>query len=75
MVLKADQEVVIADVRRQVAVRSGGTVPMNSALRESQSNGRVENVVQSVQGLIRTLKDALQRRSNTRIRSSDPIFP
>ena len=34
----------------------------------------VENAVQRVQGLIRTLKDALERRLNTRIRSSDPIF-
>ena len=42
---------------------------------ESQSNGRVENAVQRVQGLIRTQKDALERRLNTRIRSSDPIFP
>ena len=31
VVLRADQEVTIADVRRQVvAVRSGETVPMNS---------------------------------------------
>ena len=75
MVLKADQEVAIADVQRQVvAVRSGETVPMNSSVGESQSNGRVENAVQRVQGLIRTLKDALERRLNTRIRSSDPTF-
>ena len=49
MVLKAGQEVAIADAQRQVvAVRSGETGPMNSSVGESQSNGRVENAVQRV---------------------------
>ena len=75
VVLKADQEVSIADVQRQVvALRWGETVPVNSPVGESKSNGRVENAVQRVQDLIRTLKDALERRLNTRIRSSDAIF-
>ena len=64
-----------ADVQRQVvAVRPGETAPMNSPVGESQSNGRVENAVQRVQGLIRTLKGALERRLNTKTRSSDPTF-
>ena len=75
-VLKADQEVAIADVQRQVvALRLGETVPVNSLVGESQSNGRDENAVQRVQGLIRTPKDALERRLNTRIRLSDAICP
>ena len=75
VVLKADQEVTIADVQRQVvAMRSGGTVSMNRPLGETQSNGRVENAVQRVQALIRTLTDALERL-NTRVRSTDSIFP
>ena len=75
VVLKANQEVAITDVQRQaVAVRSDETVPMNSFVGESQSNDRVENAVQRVQGFIRTLEDALERRLNTRIRSSDTIF-
>ena len=74
MVLKADQETVIADVQRQVvAVRSGETVPMNSRVGESQGN-RVQNAVQRVQNLNRTLKDALEKILNTRVMSSDPIF-
>ena len=76
MVMKADQEVAIADAQRQaVAVRSGDTVPLNSPVGESQSNGRVENAVQTVQGVIRTLKDALETRLNTRIKSSDATLP
>ena len=76
VVLKADQEVAITDVQRQVvAVRSGETVPMNSPVGESQSNGRVENAVQRVQGLNRTFQDALETWLNTRIRSGNTIFP
>ena len=76
VVLKADQEAAIANVQRKVvAVRSGETVPMNSPVDESQSNGRVENAVQRVQNLIRTLTDALEKRLNTRAKSSDAIFP
>ena len=75
VVLKADQEVAIPDEQRQVvAARSDETVPMNSPVGESQSNGRLENAVQRVHGLIRTPKDALVRRLNTRSRSSVPIF-
>ena len=47
LVLKADQEVAIADVQRQkVAARSGETVPINSPVGESRNNGRAENAVQ-----------------------------
>ena len=47
VVLKADQEVATADVQRQVVAASlGETVPMNSPVGESQSNGRVKNAVQ-----------------------------
>ena len=52
--------------RQEVAVRSCETVPMNSS---------AEWRTQFKECLIRTLKDALERRLNTRIRSSDTIFP
>ena len=58
--LKADQEEAIADVQSQVSpVGLGETVPKNSSVGVSQSNGRVENAVQRVQGLIRTLKKSV----------------
>ena len=55
VVLEADQE---AAQRQVVAVRSGETVPMNSPVGGSQSNGRVENAVRRGHVLIRTLEDA-----------------
>ena len=69
VVLKADQEVAIAEVQREVVTaRSGETVPTNSHVGESQSNGRVENAVQRVQGLIRTLKDALEIQHENQVK-------
>ena len=45
--MKADQEVAIAEVQRQVvAETSGETVPTKRPAGGSQSNGRVENAVQ-----------------------------
>ena len=47
MVLKAHQEVTIAEEQRQVvAETSGEMVPTNRPVGGSQSNGRVENAVQ-----------------------------
>ena len=66
VVFKASQEVAIR--RRTEHKRSAETVPVNSPVGESRSNGRVENAVQRVQ-LVRTLKDALERRLKPRIRS------
>ena len=62
VVLKADQEVAIADVHRQaVAARSGETVPMSSPVGDSQSNGRMENAVRRLQCLIRMVQDAVEK--------------
>ena len=62
------QRVGLAGVQRQViAARSEETLPMNSLVGESQSNGRVANAVPGVQGLIRTLQEALERRLTTKL--------
>ena len=52
----ADQEVAIADVQRQVVAMSlGETMPTNSSVGESQSNGRIYNATQRVQVFLSTL--------------------
>ena len=72
VVLNADQEVAIADVQRQVvAVRSCETVPINSIVGESQMKDRVGNAVQSVQGLVRTLQDALETEHKNQVKLHD----
>ena len=55
--VKSDQEPAIAAVRKGIAVnRVGNTVPLNSPVRCSKSNGRVENAVKRFQGHLRVLK-------------------
>ena len=72
----ADEEVATADVQRQVvAVRSGETVPMNSSVDNRRGMAELRTQFRECRVLIRTLNDVLERRLNTRIRSSDPAFP
>ena len=47
---------------------------MNMFVGESQSIGRVENAVQRVQGLIRTLKDVLERDTEHENQVKRPNF-
>ena len=63
VILKADQEGAIADVQKfVVAFELGETVPWNIPVGESQSNGKIKTAIHRVQGLIRTLQDALEKR-------------
>ena len=55
--VKTDQEPAIVDLRRSIAAsRTGATVPINSPVRCSKANGRVENAVKIFQGQLRVLK-------------------
>ena len=73
--LKCDQENPIVAVQRRVMQdRRAPTTPKNSAVGESQSNGAIENAVKRVQGQLRTLKLALEKRMMKRINSEHPAF-
>ena len=55
--IKSDQEPAIVSLRRAIgATRTGATVPLNSPVRCSKSNGRIENAVKRFQGQLRVLK-------------------
>lgn len=55
--VKSDQEPSIVALRRGIALnRTGNTVPINSPVRCSKSNGRMENCVKRFQGHMRVLK-------------------
>ena len=51
-----------------------GGVPENSAVGESQSNGRAESAVQQVEDYVRTYKAALEARLGVRIQASHPVM-
>ena len=46
-----------------------------SPVRESRSNGSIENAVQLVQGMIRTLRDALESRYGERLEGHNMMIP
>ena len=62
--IKTDQEESIVALRRAVSVlRLGETVPINSPVRCSKANGRMENAVKIYCGHLRTLKHAFESSS------------
>ena len=77
VIIKADQEVAITDVQRAVAeARSkSGTAIEQARVGDSNSNGRVERAIEDFKGLTRTMRSALEARTDTKIRLEDPIVP
>ena len=74
--IKCDQEPAIVDLQRTVGnQRRGKTVPVNSPVGDSQSNGKVENAIKRSQAGIRTLKDATEAEIGTKINTGHPLFP
>ena len=65
VIIKTDQEpAILAMVEDLVKLRvdrgAGETVPQNSPVKSHQSNGVIERGVQSVEGMIRSLRSALR---------------
>ena len=50
------------------------TLIENSKAKDSQSNGVVERAVQSIEGLVRTLKFGLEKRLGVQIESSHAVM-
>ena len=68
VILRSDQEPAIVDlIAGVVAARDDPTIPRNSPVGESQSNGLVERAVRSSKDQIRTLRLALQKRVGCRV--------
>ena len=76
IIFKSDNEHSIVDVWDAVRIaRTAQTVAENSPTGESQANGVAERAVQDVQGVLRTLKAALERRLGIRLKASDLVMP
>ena len=75
IVLKTDQEPAIEALMEDVIKTRGKEITLleRSPVGSSGSNGLVERGVQSVEGVIRTLKSALEERIGARIRAEEKI--
>ena len=66
--MKSDQEPSILALKRAVAAaRSGQTVPIESPVRSSKSNGKMEGAIGIWQGQIRTIKHFTEEKLKKRI--------
>ena len=73
--IKTDQEKSVMAVKRAVAdERSAPTAMLESPVRESQCNGKMEKAVQKWQGQLRTLKLALEDNIGSKINVKSKIF-
>ena len=62
---------------KQTAIKTftGEASPEDSPVKDSKSNGMIENVVKEVQGMIRTLKDQVVDNVNTKLGRDSAIMP
>ena len=76
VVVRSDQEPSIVDLVSEVArVRAPAkTIPEQSPVGSSQSNGVAERGIQSVEGQVRVLKDALEFRLGVKIPADHDII-
>ena len=76
LTLKGDQEPAIQDLMNEVARirKPAATLIEESPVGESQSNGVIERGVQTAEGQIRVLKDALETRLSTKIPAQHNII-
>ena len=79
VIVKSDQEAslkaLVEDIGRARGTRSSGRwIVENSPVRSSQSNGVIERAVQSIEGQVRVLKIAVERRWKAEIPVDHPVL-
>jgi hypothetical protein len=75
LVLKSDQEPAMLTLVEIVKASWNGDAALeNSPIRESEANGAVERAIQTWEGQVRTLKDALEYRLSCTIPPDHPIM-
>ena len=72
---KTDQEPSILALKNSIsASRIGETVPIESPVRASKSNGKMENAIKIWQGQLRTIKHYVESRMGKRIEAGGTLF-
>merc|ERR1712214_107839 len=66
--IKSDQEASIVALQHEIQrLRDSRTIPINSPVGESESNGRVENAIRRVQDKTRTLRAQIEGETGLEI--------
>ena len=73
--MKTGQETAIKDLICQVIQRRHAlTVPEHSPVGDSRSNGMIENCCKRLQGMVRTIKGALETNIKTKMTSNHDVY-
>ena len=73
--LRSDQERVIKAIKTDlIRAREADSVPMESPAKESQCNGRMERMIQTLEGQIRTLQMDLKLNSGITVKPDDVAY-
>ena len=76
IILKSDDEPSIVALKSAAKLEGKAEVMMEeSPVGDSPSNGLAENAVKMIQGLVRTLVDALEGKYGVKLPSDHPAFP
>ena len=72
---KGDQEASILALQQEVQrLRTGRSIPINSPVGESESNGRVENAIRRVQDKVRTLRAQIEGEAGIKVNELSNIM-
>ena len=79
MLVKSDNEPALVSLveawSRERAIKGGGRMVVeHSPVHSSKSNGVVERAVQSVQGMIRTMRSALEDKWGVKLGIGHPVW-
>ena len=73
--LKSDQEPAILSLKRAIAIRRRAETPLvESPVRGSKSNGKIERAIRRWQGQFRTLRHHLEERLGIKIENSSALI-
>ena len=75
LTLKSHQEPLVMALKKAVALRrQAQTTPMESPVRESQSNGAIERAVRTWEGQFRTIRHQFEANIGAKINMDHPII-
>ena len=76
IIIKCDYEPIMIQVQEEIMRRRKGkqTIPENSPVGESSSNGMVENAVREVEAWIRTIRAHVQNKAGVEIPSGSALM-
>ena len=75
LTLKSDQEPAMMSLKRAIAIRRRAETPLvESPVRESKSNGKIERAIRRWQGQFRTLRHNLEGRLGTKLENKSVLI-